>query len=260
MILLMLLAVTEPPLPHLVGHRGLPYHAPEDTLAGYGAALDLRLGIEIDARRTRDGKLVSVHDADVARTTDGKGKVDSLTLAELKRLDAGGWFDPAYAGERIPTVEEVFALVKQRRAMDALLLVDLKDPDTEAELVKLAVRSGLLSQVVFLGRTNADPQVRRKLRAAHPKAQVTVAAETAADLAAALEAPDADWILLRYLPTPDDVARIHRAGKRALLAGKMVFAYDPNVCRGAVEAHLDAVLTDFPLECRALGRSLRPRR
>src|SRR5262245_12215575 len=77
--------------PLLVGHRGLLYHAPEDTLSGYAAAMELRLGVELDVQRTRDGKLVVMHDAEVGRTTDGKGKIGELTLAEIKKLDAGTW-------------------------------------------------------------------------------------------------------------------------------------------------------------------------
>src|SRR5688572_2533880 len=83
-------------LPALVGHRGLINHAPENTLAGFAACLDLRLGCEVDIHRSKDSQRVCIHDATLDRTTNGAGKVAAFALAELRRLDAGGWFDPAF--------------------------------------------------------------------------------------------------------------------------------------------------------------------
>src|SRR5262245_12051645 len=80
----------EPLRPFVVGHRGLLHDAPENTLAGFRAALSLRVGFEVDVRRTKDGELVCLHDATVDRTTDGKGPLNELTLTALSRLDAGG--------------------------------------------------------------------------------------------------------------------------------------------------------------------------
>ena len=98
-----------PPPARIVAHRGLLRHAPENTLANFDACLDLRLDIELDVRRTRDGQLVVIHDDTADRTTTGKGKVAALSLRELQALDAGAWFDPAFAGERVPTLDAVFA-------------------------------------------------------------------------------------------------------------------------------------------------------
>src|SRR5688572_8583483 len=82
------------PAPRLVGHRGLLHHAPENTLAGFAACLDLRFGFEVDIHRSKDGHLVCIHDATLDRTTDGAGKVASFTFAQLRKRDAGAWFDP----------------------------------------------------------------------------------------------------------------------------------------------------------------------
>jgi len=77
--------------PFVVAHRGASAARPEHTLAAYDLALKEGAdGVECDVRLTRDGHLVCLHDADVRRTTDGKGKVSDFTLAELRRLDAGG--------------------------------------------------------------------------------------------------------------------------------------------------------------------------
>lgn len=96
-------------LPKVVGHRGACEVAPENTLASFERAWrDGADIVEMDVRLSADGQVVVFHDATVDRTTDGTGEVAAMTVAELKRLDAGRWFDPRFAGERVPTLREVF--------------------------------------------------------------------------------------------------------------------------------------------------------
>ena len=74
----------------VVGHRGAAGHAPENTMASFGLALELGADyIELDIQMTRDNQLVVMHDPNVDRTTNGRGAIRDLTLAEIKRLDAG---------------------------------------------------------------------------------------------------------------------------------------------------------------------------
>lgn len=89
-----------------IGHRGNPLFAPENTVASFRACSNKADLVECDVRVSSDGYLVIMHDPTVDRTTDGTGAVASLTLAQLKALDAGSWFSPEFAGERIPTLEE----------------------------------------------------------------------------------------------------------------------------------------------------------
>ncbi len=145
--------------PRVVGHRGLIRHAPEQTMADFDACIDLRLDFELDVRKTRDGQLVVIHDATVDRTTNGKGNVAEMSLREIQRLDAGSKFDSIFAGERVPTLEEVFARIRQRKADRLMLAVDLKAPGIEDEVVKLAEKYGLLRQLVFIGLAIQDPDV-----------------------------------------------------------------------------------------------------
>jgi glycerophosphoryl diester phosphodiesterase len=242
--------------PRLVGHRGLIRHAPENTLAGFAACIELRLGFELDVRRTRDGHLVCLHDDDVQRTTNGQGKVSESTLAELRQLDAGAWFDPAFAGQRLPTLEEVFVLLKERQATQVLVALDLKidDETVEADVVRLAKKCGVLGQVVCIGRAISEPAVRKQLRAADPKTPAAVLAQKAEDLPAALEDAHADWVYVRFVPTAEQAAKVHRAGKRVFLSGPLVSGREPENWRRAREAGVDAILTDFPLDCRQLAR------
>ncbi|MFA7744382.1 glycerophosphodiester phosphodiesterase [Salinicoccus roseus] len=91
-----------------IAHRGASGYAPENTMAAFDKALEMKADyIEIDVQLSEDGEVVLMHDGMIDRTTDGSGSVDDYTLEELKQLDAGSWFGPQFAGEQIPTLEEV---------------------------------------------------------------------------------------------------------------------------------------------------------
>lgn len=98
--------------PRIIGHRGAAQSAPENTLAGFRAAAALGVAwVEFDVRLTRDGRCVLLHDDTLERTTSGRGPAAALSFAELRRLDAGSWFGAAFAGERVPGLEETLALL-----------------------------------------------------------------------------------------------------------------------------------------------------
>lgn len=91
-----------------VAHRGASALAPENTMAAFEMAVELGAdAIELDLHVSLDGELVIIHDPTLDRTTDGHGPVHACSLEELKRLDAGRWFDERFAGQRIPTLTEV---------------------------------------------------------------------------------------------------------------------------------------------------------
>ena len=109
------------PVSTVIGHRGAAGHAPENTLASLEKAAGLGVRwVEFDTKLTADGHVVLFHDDTLERTTDGRGAVAETTLADLRALDAGSWFDGgsqgAYAGERVPTLKE---------AMETLARLDL---------------------------------------------------------------------------------------------------------------------------------------
>ncbi|WP_264029472.1 glycerophosphodiester phosphodiesterase [Cellulosimicrobium sp. SH8] len=111
--------------PLVVGHRGNSSVAPQNTLAAFEAAA--RAGadaIELDVHLTADRQVVVLHDDVVDETTDGTGRVDGLTLAEVRALDAGSSFSRAFAGQRVPTFQEAARLVAARPGLG--LLVELK--------------------------------------------------------------------------------------------------------------------------------------
>src|SRR5690606_41494206 len=95
-------------MPYVYGHRGAAAVAPENTMASFIKALEAGAdGIELDFQMTKDGHLVVIHDQTLMRTAGKDGWVKDHTLAELRQLDAGSWFDARVAGERIPTREGV---------------------------------------------------------------------------------------------------------------------------------------------------------
>lgn len=236
------------PTPLIVAHRGLLKHAPENMLSNFRACLELRIGFEVDVRRSKDGHLVCVHDDTVDRTTNGRGAVRSLTLAELKQLDAGSWFGAAFANERIPTFDEVLDVIKTHGRDPVLIAIDLKAQDIEAECVKAAKAKGVLGRLLFIGTTIDDPQVRRKLLAADAHTQVSCLAQTANELNEAIADASSTWAYLRFVPTREQVDRIHKDGKQAFIAGPTVVGIETANWQAAIAAGIDGILTDYPLE------------
>lgn len=119
------------PLPPIIGHRGAAGLAPENTLASFALAADLGCTmVEFDVRLSADRVPVVFHDDTLDRCTDGTGPVAALTLAQLKRLDAGG-------GQQIPTLAEVLALCRDRHLA---VNIEIKpDVGVEAETARLAL-------------------------------------------------------------------------------------------------------------------------
>jgi glycerophosphoryl diester phosphodiesterase len=94
-----------------IAHRGDNLFAPENTVAAFSPCLTKADMVEYDVEISSDGELVVIHGPDLDRTTDGTGSVQARTLAELRTLDAGSWFAPEFAGERIPTLAETISLL-----------------------------------------------------------------------------------------------------------------------------------------------------
>lgn len=121
-------AVSASPKPAIVAHRGAMSERPENTMAAFERAVELGADvIELDVRRSADGRLFLMHDATLDRTTNGSGPAAEHTFEEWGALDAGSWFDPNHAGERIPSLREALEWGKGR----TVLLLDLKDTGRE---------------------------------------------------------------------------------------------------------------------------------
>lgn len=152
----------------IIAHRGASGYAPENTLAAFRKAIELGANVlETDVRQTKDGHLVLVHDASVDRTTNGEGDVADLTLAELKLLDAGGWFSHAFRDERIPTLVEVIDLLPD----STKLIIEIKGdsasyPGIEERVVNLVAQKRIADRVIL---KSFDVDVLNKLRRLAPE-------------------------------------------------------------------------------------------
>ncbi|MCA0988442.1 glycerophosphodiester phosphodiesterase [Guptibacillus algicola] len=108
-----------------VAHRGASGYAPENTMAAFEKAVDMKADLfELDVQLSKDGEVVVIHDTSVDRTTNGTGKVKEHTLEELRSLDAGSWFDESFTGERIPTLGEVLDQYRGKIG----ILIEIKSP------------------------------------------------------------------------------------------------------------------------------------
>lgn len=154
--------------PILFGHRGASLHAPENTLAAFKLAYKFGAdGIELDAKLTRDGQVVVIHDATVDRTCNGSGAVRYMNLAEIRALDSGRKFDPRFKGERIPMLDEVFESLGKKLLINVELTnyADPKDdlPEKVFEIVK---KHKLGDDIIF---SSFHPTTLRRIQKLLPK-------------------------------------------------------------------------------------------
>jgi glycerophosphoryl diester phosphodiesterase len=121
----------------IVAHRGASYDAPENTVASQELAWKHGAdAAEFDVRRTKDGKLAIMHDTTTKRTAGKDGKFADLTLAELRQLDAGSWKDPKYAGEKVPTFDEMLQHIAPGKRVVIHIYVGLESVDDLVAAIK----------------------------------------------------------------------------------------------------------------------------
>jgi glycerophosphoryl diester phosphodiesterase len=134
-----------------IAHRGASAAAPANTMAAFEKAIAFGAhAIELDVHLSADRIPVVIHDSSVDATTDGSGRVREMELAQLKQLDAGSYFDAAFAGERIPALEEVLEAVGHRILLNIELKgLSLRDDGLENTVIPLVEQHGLSDRVLF---------------------------------------------------------------------------------------------------------------
>jgi glycerophosphoryl diester phosphodiesterase len=235
--------VTTAPL--VVAHRGSSAVAPQNTFAAFEAAW--RAGaamIELDVRLAADGEIVVIHDDAVDATTDGSGLVSELTVAELRALDAGSWFAPAYAGQRIPPFGEALTFLADHDGSD--LLVELKGvwaPHDAARLAAAVDAAGVSSRVVV---QSFSPQTVAALRDVAPHLRrgwlVEQRHESLLEVCAELGAIACNPSLAMVMADRGLVALLHRAGLQVMVWT----ADDVDEWAALVHDGVDAIITDRP--------------
>jgi len=158
----------------IIAHRGASHDAPENTLAAVNLAWQQNAdAVEIDVHLSKDGKLVVIHDATTKRTCGVNHKVREVTLAQLRTLDAGKWKGDQWAGEKIPTLEEVLAAVPRGKGV----VVEIKSgPELLPELKRSLKRAALQPEQVFLAGFSFSHMKQAKLAIPDVRAYWIVAA------------------------------------------------------------------------------------
>jgi glycerophosphoryl diester phosphodiesterase len=229
----------------VIGHRGASGHAPENTMAAFRRAAEMGATfIETDLHICRDARLVAIHDATLERTTNGKGAVKDFSLAELHELDAGSWFRPEFAGERIPTLEDVmefarmadvglFLEVKQESAwgIEHGLVAALRAAKESHRVVILSFSAGILRNVRRL-----DPTVMTGLLFEPSNTASVNILDMARDIGVRQLAPRVDLV------TPELVEAAHRMDFQVVCWT----ANEPAMMQYALAGGVDGIMTDYP--------------
>lgn len=226
-----------------VGHRGAKGHAPENTFASFNLAVQMGVSaVETDVHLSHDGEVVLIHDHTVDRTTDGHGYVKDLTLAALKELDAGAWFDPRFAGERIPTLGELLGWAKGRVAV----AIEIKNgpiyySGIAGKVIRLLREHDMLGEALLI---SFDHLVLREAKMLAPEVAsgllyvARLVDPVGAAHASGASALHPNWAFV----TPDLVETAHAAG----LAVSPWCPNDAPTLRALTAMGVDSIGTDYP--------------
>jgi glycerophosphoryl diester phosphodiesterase len=234
------------PSPAIFAHRGASAYAPENTLSAFVMALEQGAdGVELDAKLSADGQVMVIHDATVDRTTNGHGRVKDLSLADLRSLDAGGFFAEKYRGEKVPTLEEVFEALGKRMFINVELTNYNTPADHLVESVCMLVKKfGLQKQVLFSSFLASNLSKARGLLPEVPRGLLALNGLFGAWARSFGFAFGRYQALHPYLKdvTPQQVQRVHRLKRR-------VHVWTVNAAedmRRLFEWNVDAIFTDDP--------------
>ena len=236
----------------LIAHRGASFDAPENTLAAF------RLGFaqgadacELDVHQTRDGAIAVMHDFTTHRMASVDKAISEQTLAELKLLDAGSWKDPKWAGEKIPSLEEVLAILPENKR----LFIEIKcGVEILRELERVLKSSGKKPEQIALIGFGYETMKRTKtwlpqfpvywLNAFKPQHQTDPNRRITDELIEKSVAANFDGLNLLFNgPLDAEFMRKARA------ANQKVFVWtvdDPNAARRMIELSVDGMSTNRP--------------
>jgi glycerophosphoryl diester phosphodiesterase len=260
--------------PWIIAHRGASAYAPENTMKAFRLAVELGAGfIETDLHLSRDARFVAIHDATLERTTNGRGAVRDFTLAQLRELDAGSWFDAKskakhdaasaaergamsggagaakFAGERIPTLEEILEFAREANVVFYL--------EIKADAARGAENILAGALVAALGNALRGPQ----------EAARVIVISFDAELIASVRQRDAALVtgLLVEKGPADAVKRALQVGARQLAPRRDMVTpalverahnaelsvvpwtiNEPAEMRAAIAAGVDGIMTDYP--------------
>ncbi len=242
-----------------IAHRGASSAAPPNTLSAFEKALELGAdGVELDIHLSADGLPVVIHDFTVDATTDGCGKVTDMTLAQLQELDAGSTFDPAFAGEPIPSLEQVFETVGDRLLLNVeLKTTRLRDYGLERAVIAAIERHGLSGDRVLISSFNPFALRRIKRIAPHLPTGLLYAPNLPLPLRRAWLAPLCPHEARHPAHSMVNARYVAWARRQGYLINAWTVD-DPNDMRRLISLGVDGIITNLPDLLRAIMESGTP--
>lgn len=227
--------------PTVMAHRGLSADAPENTLYAFSDAISVGVDfIELDVQQTRDGVLVVMHDSNLKRTTGVNKDIWDVDYADIQNLDAGSWFDPAYANARIPTLEETLQFVDKRAKLNIEIKPTKHGSDTlEQDVAELITRYQYTDACYV---TSFSYGSLKKVKEANPEIRTGYLMSVAYGQFYSLKYADA-FSLNKVFVTSQVVNAAHQQGKQ-------IFAWTVNSMsevRSLCNLHVDSIITDDPV-------------
>lgn len=227
--------------PTVMAHRGLSADAPENTLYAFSDAISVGADfIELDVQQTRDGVLVVMHDSNLKRTTGVNKDIWDVDYADIQNLDAGSWFDPAYANARIPTLEETLQFVDKRARLNIEIKPTKHGSDTlEQDVAELITRYQYTDACYV---TSFSYGSLKKVKEANPEIRTGYLMSVAYGQFYSLKYADA-FSLNKVFVTSQVVNAAHQQGKQ-------IFAWTVNSMsevRSLCNLHVDSIITDDPV-------------
>ena len=228
----------------IIAHRGASAVAPESTAAAIREAV--RAGadmVELDVQMTRDGRLVVFHDDRLERTTTGKGRVGTARYAELRLLDAGRWFHPRFAGQRVLLVSQALRLIPRRMRVNLELKRTRHRQALLSRLRRLMRRAGMGPRVLV---SSFDPALLAPLARTRLPRALICRRRPEPSLRAAIRLGCKSWHPFHALATPRRVALAHRAGLRV----QAWTVEEAALARRLRRAGVDGLFTNDPARLR----------
>ena len=227
--------------PTVMAHRGLSADAPENTLYAFSDAISVGADfIELDVQQTRDGVLVVMHDSNLKRTTGVNKDIWDVDYADIQNLDAGSWFDPAYANARIPTLEETLQFVDKRAKLNIEIKPTKHGSDTLEQDVAELITQYQYTDACYV--TSFSYGSLKKVKEVNPEIRTGYLMSVAYGQFYSLKYADA-FSLNKVFVTSQVVNAAHQQGKQ-------IFAWTVNSMsevRSLCNLHVDSIITDDPV-------------
>lgn len=227
--------------PTVMAHRGLSADAPENTLYAFSDAISVGADfIELDVQQTREGVLVVMHDSNLKRTTGVNKDIWDVDYADIQNLDAGSWFDPAYANARIPTLEETLQFVDKRARLNIEIKPTKHGSDTLEQDVAELITQYQYTDACYV--TSFSYSSLKKVKEVNPEIRTGYLMSVAYGQFYSLKYADA-FSLNKVFVTSQVVNAAHQQGKQ-------IFAWTVNSMsevRSLCNLHVDSIITDDPV-------------